>query len=154
MGTDGEWQPGPTGPPCHGPRGQLRVVGSEPREGVSFAAQGHRSHRQAQEEAALVLRDLLKLICAGDACGKQDKSPPTPRFSLCEVRTRAWALGAGRGARGSAALPPACSPGRDALGARMGPCPPPGPTGLTTTWRLQRREGGRGEALVSWPCRG
>ncbi|CAK7291493.1 hypothetical protein VULLAG_LOCUS1927 [Vulpes lagopus] len=30
----------------------------------------------------------------------------------------------------------------------MGPCPPPGPTGLTTTWRLQRREGGRGEALI------
>ncbi|XP_072603834.1 uncharacterized protein [Vulpes vulpes] len=55
--------------------------------------------------------------------------------------------GAGRGARGGAALPPAAARAGTLSGPGWGRAHPPGPTGLTTTWRLQRREGGRGEAF-------
>ena len=59
---------------------------------VFFAAKCHKSHLKAQKEAALFLQNLLKLICAGATCTKQNHPlhrPPTPRShrwtsSLCE----------------------------------------------------------------------
>lgn len=55
---------------------------------VFFAAKCHKSHLKAQKEAALFLRNLLELICAGVSCEKQSHpsappplpspNPPTP----------------------------------------------------------------------------
>lgn len=54
---------------------------------VFLAAKCHKSHLKAQKGAALFLPNLLKLICAGDTCEKQNNllSPPRRRVSgLCE----------------------------------------------------------------------
>ena len=45
---------------------------------VFFAAKCHKSHLKAQKEAALFLRNLLELICAGVTCEKQSHPLPRP----------------------------------------------------------------------------
>lgn len=62
---------------------------------VFFAAKCHKSHLKAQKEAALFLRNLLKLICAGATCKNQNSPPPLPcrRVSgLCEGQNRGWGI--------------------------------------------------------------
>ena len=66
---------------------------------VFFAAKCHKSHLKAQKEAALFLRNLLELICAGVTCEKVTLLPrphspaPTPAHPQA---TGFQALGKGR----------------------------------------------------------
>lgn len=66
---------------------------------VFFAAKCHKSHLKAQKEAALFLRNLLELICAGVTCEKQSRPsapPPLPSPHSTPHATGFQALGKSR----------------------------------------------------------